>query len=75
MTPTNQEREDAYNKKYKDYLIGKEGVYICTRCKKEWQPTSYDINKKAQMTYYKCCGACRLYLYEREQLRKSKIKN
>ena len=75
MPPTNQEREDAYNKKYKDYLIGKEGTYICNRCKEVWEPNNTDINRKAMMTYYKNCGVCRLYLYNREQLRKSKNNN
>jgi ribosomal protein L30E len=58
---------------YKDYLIGKDGEYKCAKCKKQtliWIPTDADINKKAMMTYYKCCSKCRLYLYNREAERK-----
>jgi len=58
-------RLEDYNRKYKDYLIGKEGDYKCGRCKKVWEPTDADINRKAMMTYYKCCGVCRLYLSNR----------
>ncbi len=58
-------RLEEYNRKYKDYLIGKEGDYKCGRCKKVWVPTDADINRKAMMTYYKCCGVCRLYLFNR----------
>ena len=56
---------DEYNRKYKDYLIDKEGDYKCNKCKKIWLPTTDDINKKAMMTYYRCCGVCRLYLYNK----------
>lgn len=70
MAMTKQEREEAYNKKYKDHLIGKDGVYICNRCKQVWKPTSNDINRKAMMTYYKNCGVCRLYLYNQKHNKK-----
>ena len=60
-------RLEDYNRKYKDYLIGKEGDYKCGRCKKVWVPTDADINRKAMMTYYKCCGVCRLYLFNRAE--------
>jgi len=66
--------EMEYERKYKDYLIGKEGEYKCARCKKVWIPTDADINKKAMMTYYKCCSSCRLYLYNREVERKLLIR-
>ena len=62
--------EQEYHRKYKDYLIGKDGEYKCAKCKKIWIPTDADINKKAMMTYYKCCSKCRLYLYNREAERK-----
>lgn len=61
-------RLEEYNKKYGDYLISKrenEGDYKCGKCKKIWEPTDADINKKAMMTYYKNCGVCRLYLYNK----------
>jgi hypothetical protein len=58
-------RVDEYNRKYKDYLIDKEGDYKYNKCKKTWVPTTDDINKKAMMTYYRCCGVCRLYLYNK----------
>ena len=64
---------EEYNRKYGDYLIGKDGEYKCNKCKKEWVPTDADINRKAMMTYYKCCSACRLYLYNREIARKAKL--
>ena len=60
-------RLEDYNRKYKDYLIEKEGDYKCGRCKKVWVPTDADINRKAMMTYYKCCGVCRLYLFNRAE--------
>ena len=62
-----------FDKKYKDYLIGKEGDYKCNKCKKVWIPTDADINRKALHTYYRCCGVCRLYLYNREITRKAKL--
>ena len=65
--------EEDYNRKYKDYLIGKDGDYKCNKCKKIWVPTDADISKKAMMTYYKCCGVCRLYLYNRAAERKAKL--
>ena len=63
---------EEYNRKYGDYLIGKDGDYKCNKCKKLWHPTGEDINKKAMMTYYKCCGVCRKYLYNREMERRAK---
>ena len=65
MKEYNCNRIDEYNRKYKDYLIDKEGDYKCNKCKKTWEPTTDDINRKAMMTYYKCCGVCRLYLYNK----------
>ena len=66
--------EQEYERKYKDYLIDKTasgfGDYKCAKCKKIWIPTDADINRKAMMTYYKCCSKCRLYLYNREAERK-----
>jgi hypothetical protein len=56
-------REDEYNKKYGEHLIGRDGDYVCGRCKEIWVPTDADINRKAMMTYYKCCGGCRACLY------------
>jgi hypothetical protein len=44
--------EQEYDRKYKDYLIGKDGEYKCAKCKKVWIPTDADINRKAMMTYY-----------------------
>ena len=66
-------REEEYNRKYGDHLIGKEGEYKCAKCKRVWVPTDVDINKKAMMTYYKCCTSCRAYLYKRELARKAKV--
>ncbi len=66
--------EQEYDRKYKDYLIGKDGEYKCAKCKKIWIPTDADINRKAMMTYYKCCSSCRLYLYNREAERKLLIR-
>jgi hypothetical protein len=73
MPMTNDERLESYKKKYGDYLIGKEGNYVCNRCKNVWEPNDTDVNRKAMMCYYRLCGACRLYLYNREIARKSKI--
>jgi len=70
---TNEESILDFNKKYKDYLIGKVGEYKCSKCKKIWCPTSDDINKKAMHTYYRCCGTCRLYLYNKSLEYKNKI--
>lgn len=61
---------DEYNRKYGEHLIGKDGEYKCSKCKKVWHPTDADINRRAMMTYYKCCGVCRKYLYDREVYRK-----
>jgi hypothetical protein len=61
-------RLEEYNKKYGEYLIDKRengGDYKCGKCRKIWLPTDADINRKAMMTYYKNCGACRLYLYNK----------
>lgn len=58
-------RQEEYDRKYKDHLIGKDGDYTCGKCRKIWVPTDADINKKAMMTYYKCCGSCRLYLFNK----------
>ena len=55
-------RQEEYDRKYKEHLIGKDGDYTCGKCKKIWVPTDVDINRKAMMTYYKCCGVCRAYL-------------
>jgi hypothetical protein len=57
-------RLEEYNKKYGEHLIGLD-EYKCVKCRKVWQPTDKDINKKAMMTYYKNCGVCRLYLYNK----------
>ena len=65
-------RVEEYNRKYGEHLIGKEGEYKCSRCKRVWEPTDADINRKAMMTYYKCCGVCREYLYNRELARKAR---
>lgn len=62
MTNTAEKVSD-FDKKYGNYLIGKEGEYKCNKCKKIWIPTNDDINRKAMHTYYKCCSKCRLYLY------------
>jgi hypothetical protein len=56
-------REEEYYKKYGEHLIGKVGDYKCGKCKKIWEPTDEDINKKAMHCYYKNCGVCREYLY------------
>ena len=70
--------EEDYKRKYGEHLIGKTasglGEYKCSKCKKVWIPTDADINRKAMMTYYKCCGVCRLYLYNREAERKLLIR-
>ena len=67
-------RLEAYNRKYKEHLIGKDGDYTCGRCNKIWVPTTDDINRKAMMTYYKNCGVCRLYLYNKSiEYRKKNI--
>ena len=58
-------RQEDYDRKYKEHLIGKEGKYKCVKCKKIWEPTDADINKKSMHCYYKCCGGCRLYLYNK----------
>lgn len=71
-------RQEEYDRKYKEHLrpeyrqvasltdlIGKDGDYKCGKCKKIWVPTDADINKKAMMTYYKNCGSCRLYLFNK----------
>jgi len=60
---TSKETVLDFNKKYGDYLIGKEGEYKCSKCKNNWLPTDNDVNTKALHCYYRCCGACRLYLY------------
>ena len=65
-------RAEEYKRKYGKYLIGLE-EYKCNKCKKIWQPTDADINRKAMMTYYKCCGVCREYLMNRELARKAKL--
>ena len=65
-------RAEEYQKKYGEYLIGKEGDYVCVKCKKIWGPTEADINRRVMMTYYKCCGRCRKYLYNREVARRAK---
>ena len=52
--------EYEYNK-WKDHLIDKEGgIYICSVCKKVWNPTIEDINKKRLSCYCKLCSACRM---------------
>jgi hypothetical protein len=66
--------EEDYNRKYAEHLIGKDGDYKCAKCKKIWIPTDADINRKAMMTYYKCCSSCRLCLYNREAERKLLIR-
>jgi hypothetical protein len=69
---TKEEYQNDFDKKYGDYLIGKEGAYKCNKCKNEWDPTPDDVNRKACHCYYKLCGACRLYLYNREIARKQR---
>lgn len=51
--------------KWKDYLIDKEGEYVCSirACNKVWSPTTKDINRKRPSTYYKLCSACRMKSY------------
>ena len=66
-------KAEEYQKKYGEHLIDKEGDYTCGKCKKIWEPTEADINRKAMMTYYKCCGVCRAYLYNREVARRAKL--
>jgi hypothetical protein len=56
------EASETADEAYKDYLIDKEGEYKCSKCKK----TDVDINRKIMMNYYRCCGVCRPYLYNRE---------
>jgi hypothetical protein len=70
---TKEEYMKDYNKKYGEYLIDKVGEYKCNKCKNVWQPNEDDINRKALHCYYKCCGACRLYLYNREIARKAQL--
>ena len=65
MKEYDSNRIDEYNRKYKDYLIGKEGDYKCHKCKKVWTPTDDDMHRKVMMTYYRCCGVCRLYSYNK----------
>ena len=69
---TTEEYQNDFDKKYKDYLIGKDGDFTCNKCKKIWYPTPDDVNKKAMHTYYKCCGTCRLYLYSKSLEYKNK---
>ena len=54
----NSKAQVEYNK-CKDHLIDKGGFYICTLCKKTWDPTNDDVNRKRPSTYYKLCSACR----------------
>ena len=58
-------KAQADYKKWKDYLVDKEGDYICSvpACKKTWYPTTNDINRKRPSCYYKLCGACRMKSY------------
>lgn len=58
------DRINEYDRKYGKHLIGLD-EYKCGKCRKVWQPTDKDINKKAMHCYYKCCGVCREYLYNR----------
>jgi hypothetical protein len=53
--------EADYNK-WKDYLIDKEGDYVCSipSCNKVWIPNENDINRKRPSCYYKLCAACRM---------------
>lgn len=77
---------EEYNRKYGEHLIpeyrqvasltdliDKDGDYKCNKCHKVWMPTDADINRRAMMTYYKCCGVCRTYLYNREMARRAKL--
>ena len=66
-------REEEYKKKYGEHLIGKDSDYVCVKCKKIWVPTEADINRRVMMTYYKCCGRCREYLYNREVARRALV--
>lgn len=45
--------------KWRDYQIGKEGAYICSVCKKVWEPDVSDVNTKRMTTYFKLCKVCR----------------
>ena len=65
-------RVEEYNRKYGKYLIGLE-EYKCNKCKKIWQPTDADINRKAMHCYYKNCGVCREYLMNREVIRRNDL--
>ncbi len=56
-------KAEADYRKWKEHLIGKEGDYICSVCKKVWIPNEDDINRKRLSTYYKLCSACRLKSY------------
>ncbi len=58
-------RIDEYNRKNKEYLTDKKGDYKFNKCKKTWVSTTDDINKETMITYYKCYGVCRLYLYNK----------
>ena len=70
---TREEENSDFDKKYGDYLIGKEGNYKCNSCKKIWVPTDADINRKAMHSYYRCCGVCRFYLYNKSLEYKNKM--
>jgi hypothetical protein len=69
---TNEEYISDFDKKYGQYLIGKDGDYICSKCKKIYCPTPDDVNKKAMHTYYRCCPICRLYMYNKSLEYKNK---
>lgn len=63
--------------KHKDYLIDKEGDYICSvpSCKKVWFPTIEDTNRKRPSTFYRLCSACRMKSFLKGREYKKKERN
>jgi hypothetical protein len=53
-------KAEADYRKWKEYMIDKDGEYKCSVCKKVWIPCDIDINRKRPSTYYKLCSACRM---------------
>lgn len=53
-------RAQEEEEKWKDHMIDKGSDYICSVCKKVWEPGEADINKKRPSVYCKLCSACRL---------------
>lgn len=57
-------KAEADYEKWKDYLIDKNGDYICSVCKKVWYPTmEKDVNQKRPSVFCKLCNSCRLKSY------------